>query len=276
MELHKLANRSNVHHFYIKNGGSQKDLILYDDHRTLLNVLFEYRRKSKNTPNLIYFDQHDDAVVPWALTIQERQSIFEGKRIEDISEREFWAYSEFDLSILDDDWLTTAMDFNLIKDAVCIGVIKDNNVAAINQRYVNQEPSHELFTMGHLDWEVGNRGKLGDTFIENEENLYLRKLFQYNADDEYCETEFILDFDLDCFATDCMDKVIAWPREIFFNKYVKNNDAYELMKSLIRRASLITICREPECCGGLGESNKILSYLDDYFFEGSLHTRPIE
>lgn len=47
------------------------------------------------------------------------------------------------------------------------------------------------------------------------------------------------------------------------------------MESLLNRASVITICREPECCGGIGEANKILSYLDRYFFDGALRTEPI-
>jgi len=37
---------------------------------------------------------------------------------------------------------------------------------------------------------------------------------------------------------------------------------------------LITISREPGCCGGMGESNKILQYIDRYWFKGALKTMP--
>lgn len=47
------------------------------------------------------------------------------------------------------------------------------------------------------------------------------------------------------------------------------------LNRLISRSQFITICREPKCCGGPGESNKILGYLDKYFFNGSLRTVPI-
>lgn len=270
MELYELGRRSNIHHYTIESAYFKKELILYDDHRCLLNILHEFNKQSKEIPNLIYFDYHDDCVVP-PISIQDRLNIFGSVNIKDVPPERFWNYTEFQLSTLDDDWLTAAMDFGFIENAVCVGVKKDNNVQKLNQRYQGR---HTLFTMDHLDWEVGNRGKLGDTFKETEENIYLRTLFQYNK--ETLEQPFLLDFDLDCFATDCLDKTIAWPRRIFFERYVENIKVRSLMIDLMKRASIITICREPECCGGLGESNKILSYLDDYFFENSLGTQPVE
>ena len=39
-----------------------KNIILYDDHRSVLNVFFELKKLGlfSNTPNLIFFDKHDD------------------------------------------------------------------------------------------------------------------------------------------------------------------------------------------------------------------------
>lgn len=271
MELFELERRSNIHHYTIESAYFKKDLILYDDHRCLLNILYEFNKQSELIPNLIYFDYHDDCVVPH-ISIQDRRNMFEVANIKDVPPEQFWSYTEFHLSPLDDDWLTAAMDFNLIGNAACVGVEKDNNVLKLNQRH---QGKHLLYIMNHLDAEIGNRGKLGDRFEETEENIYLRKLFQFNTKEKF-QQPFILDFDLDCFATDCLDKTIAWPRRLFYNKYVENLEVRNLMINLMERAAFITICREPECCGGLGESNKILSYLDDFFFEGSLKTQPIE
>jgi len=69
---------------------------------------------------------------------------------------------------------------------------------------------------------------------------------------------------------------MAWSEIIFDERYVDNYKVKDMIDCLINRATLITICREPGCCGGIGESNKILSYLDRYFFNGELHTQPIE
>ncbi len=120
--------------------------------------------------------------------------------------------------------------------------------------------------MSHLNWEIGNRGLLGDDFNLDDDSIYWN-LFNYNAKEPITHP-YILDFDPDCFATECVDgeHIMAWPGTIFYEKYVGNYKVKGLMDALINNTSLITICREPECCGGIGEAHKILSYLDDYFF----------
>lgn len=277
-EFYKLAQRANINHYTISTDyGVEKDVLIYDDHRTLLNILFEIQKNKwiDGIPNLFYFDQHDDAVVPRGLSIEDRLAKFDNREICDIDSKEFWAYTEFELSILDDDWLTAAFDFNLINDAVCIGVKKNDNIQFTNERYVDAEVKHRLISIDHLGWEIGNRGLLADDFIQDETSLYLRSLFHHNTN-EPNKKPFILDFDLDCFSTDCLDYTIAWPEKLFREKYVTNYKVNHLMNSLIARSSLITICREPGCCGGIGESNKILSYLDYYFFDGGLRAQPID
>lgn len=276
-EFYILEQRANINHYTVGSDyGDVKDVLVYDDHRTLLNILFEIQRNKwiEGTPNLVYFDQHDDSVVPRDLSIADRLAIFGNKKIQDIESKEFWGYTEFELSTLDDDWLTAAFDFNLIKDAVCIGVEKDRNVHYTNERYADAEIKHLLLTMNHLNWEIGNRGQLGDMFNQDETSMYLRRLFHFNTK-EPIKCPYVLDFDLDCFVTDCLDRTIAWPETIFYDKYVGDFKVRSLMNRLIADATLITICREPNCCGGIGESNKLLSYLDKYFFNEGLRTQPI-
>ncbi len=276
-EFYLLAQRTNINHYTIEpDYGGKKDVLVYDDHRTLLNILFEIQKNKwiDGIPNLIYFDQHDDSVVLRDLSIADRLAKFGNRKIQDIESKEFWGYTEFELSTLDDDWLTAAFDFNLINDAVCIGVERDGNVHYTNERYADADIKHRLLTMNHLGWEIGSRGQLGDTIKLDETSLYLRSLFRYNTK-ETNSTRYVLDFDLDCFATDCLDRTIAWPETIFYDKYVGDFKVRSLMNRLIADATLITICREPNCCGGIGESNKLLSYLDKYFFNEGLRTQPI-
>lgn len=48
-----------------------------------------------------------------------------------------------------------------------------------------------------------------------------------------------------------------------------------MMRDLINKAMVITICREPDYCGSIGRiagSNYNLQNLDNYFFEGQLGT----
>lgn len=57
--------RTNYEYFGLPQGGH---LILYEDHRCLLNVLFEARRVlGLDLPNLLYFDYRDDAAGGWTL-----------------------------------------------------------------------------------------------------------------------------------------------------------------------------------------------------------------
>lgn len=63
-DLYKLSYRTNVNVY--SSGG--KNFVIYDDHRTLLNVIFEAHKSCCFTkiPNLIFFDFHDDACKSFA------------------------------------------------------------------------------------------------------------------------------------------------------------------------------------------------------------------
>lgn len=262
-----------------------KHIVLYDDHRSILNVLFEAKKTGlfNTTPNIIFFDSHDDACNPEIRSgdLFEKWGV---DRIGDVSSKEFWSFVEFDLSGLDDDWLLAGMELDLINHAVVIGQHENNNIQSMNNRYESTDGKvHELFDIPHLNWSIGSRGCLGDNVIKQPFYKNVRNIFEYNQPpfgsyDKF-STEvtkpFVLDFDLDCFTTECEDNTFAWPEAIFRDKYVDNDDVKCFMQRIIERSSIITICREPDCCGGLGESNKLLWYLDKYFFNGCLQTSPI-
>lgn len=91
---------------------------------------------------------------------------------------------------------------------------------------------------------------------------------------ENYKADYVLDFDLDCFTTECQSKIFAWPESRFASLY-NNEEVGYFMYRLISNARFITICREPSYCGGIGESNKILGYLDKYFFKDCLVTRAV-
>lgn len=269
-----------VHHFH------DKYIVLYDDHRCILNTLFEAKKLKlfNMPPNIIFFDRHDDACNPdiCAKDLFEKWGV---QKIEDVSSREFWSFVEFDLNVLDDDWLLAGMELGLINHAVVIGQQENSNMRSMNHQYQSSDGIvHELFDISHLDWSIGSRGCLGDSIIKEPYYENVRNIFEYNQP-PYGRYEkfskdvtkpFILDFDLDCFTTECEDKIFAWPEAIFRDKYDENVDVRFFMQKLIDRSSIITICREPNCCGGLGESNKILGYLDYYFFSGCLGTIQIQ
>jgi len=280
--IYGLSNHTNIEVYSFHD----KYIILYDDHRSILNVLFETKKLGlfSTTPNIIFFDKHDDACNPQinAKDLFEKWGI---ERIEDVSSRDFWSFVEFDLSGLDDDWLLAGMELGLINHAVVIGQTENSNMRDLNNLFESSDGEvHELFDIYHLNYSLGSRGCLGDNVIKEPYYENVRNIFEYDQPpygryDKFSKevtNPIVLDFDLDCFTTECENNVYAWPEAIFREKYYDNEEVRHFMHKLINRSTIITICREPKCCGGLGESNKILGYLDKYFFDGWLRMTPIK
>ena len=283
-ELYTIARRSNIECFYYKTiNGTDKTIFLYEDHRTLLNVLFEASKLINETrvPNLIFFDRHDDACPTKRLS--ELLNNMGKISLSDVTSKEFWSFVEFDLSYLDDDWLLTGMELGLINNAIVIGQELNANISRLHNKYQTEDLiQHNLYSIPHLNSSLNNRGCLGDTCITDTSFTEIRNIFQYNNKPENRDRfdsndiyPFVLDFDLDCFTSECRDTTMAWAEKVFKEEYYDNFKTSNFMQQLISRCQFITICKESKCCGGLGESNKILSYLDKYIFDGSLGTEPI-
>lgn len=275
--LYELSYRANINVYRY----NEKYIILYDDHRTILNILFQAQKIGifAQTPNLIYFDYHDDACenAPKSELLKK----IGVKSLDKATDKQFWSFVEFELGSLDDDWLLTGMELDLIKDAIVIGAEQDHNIGALGGKpYISENGiEHELYSISHLSNSLDSRGCLGDSLLKEPYYQRVRNIMQYNTDDNRrFETNiypFVLDFDLDCFSTECRNKTMSWPEQIFEQEYGQGTRAFDFIYNLIERASFITVCRESGCCGGIGEANKILGYLDRYFFDRALSTEAI-
>ncbi len=261
-----------------------KRIILYEDHRCILNVLY-YAKLNKlieKVPNLIYFDYHDDSITPHPEQIEIINKFIKKSP----SFEEFMNFVEFKTRILDDDWLITGMEMGLINHSINIGGVAMYNKDSFEDNIYKDKNGneHELYYISHLDSALSDRGCICDHVIK--ENYYkrVREIFQFNEkNDQTFNSEnvypFVLDFDLDCFSCEVVDSLMAWPEKTFVDKYV-NRFGYHgispnfFVTQLIHRCEVITICREHNSCGGIGESNKILNYLDKYFFDGYLNSSP--
>lgn len=270
----RLYSNFEVYHF------GDKDIILYDDHRCILTVLFEAKKLGiiSDDTNLVSFDLHDDAraIHPDTETIMSRWTETD---LMETSSRDFKSFVEFDISEYDDDWVKVGMELGLINNIINIGCEDNYNISEWKGNlYVSKTGKEHLgFVIGHIKDELNpHGGKIADIALH--ENDRIRELMCYRhgtypsiSDD----ADFILDFDLDCFTTMCMEKRFAWPESIFIDEYGMGNGAGYFMSKLIGNSKFITICREPSYCGGIGEANKILNYFDRYFFQGCLGTTPL-
>lgn len=273
--MYELSYRANIDVYSVEIDGVQKYVILYEDHRTILNVLYFARMKGvlSKAPNIIYFDHHDDAC---EILGDQLDKI----RVLPISRENFqtfWHFVEFDLGEMDDDWVWVGMYVDLIKNAVRIGGEQDDNVSRLNEFFTAQ--NKHLYLIDHLDLELDNRGCFVDTLLCNTEtDKHIRSIFNVNWSSEINteqDVSYVLDFDLDCFTGRVDDKTIAWPEMIFCKHYERNVKTKNFLRNLIKHSAFITICKESKCCGGIGEANKILSYLDCYLFNGQLNATSI-
>ena len=200
--IYGLSNHTNIEVYSFHD----KYIILYDDHRSILNVLFETKKLGlfSTTPNIIFFDKHDDACNPQinAKDLFEKWGI---ERIEDVSSRDFWSFVEFDLSGLDDDWLLAGMELGLINHAVVIGQTENSNMRDLNNLFESSDGEvHELFDIYHLNYSLGSRGCLGDNVIKEPYYENVRNIFEYNQPpygryDKFSKevtNPIVLDFDL--------------------------------------------------------------------------------
>ena len=177
--IYGLSNHTNIEVYSFHD----KYIILYDDHRSILNVLFETKKLGlfSTTPNMIFFDKHDDACNPRinAKDLFEKWGI---ERIEDVSSRIFWSFVEFELSGVDDDWLLAGMELGLINHAVVIGQEENTNIHDMNNMFESSDGIlHELFDISHLDWSIGSRGCLGDNVIKEGYYENVRNIFEYRV-----------------------------------------------------------------------------------------------
>lgn len=280
IDIQKLSDLSQYANFETYSFG-EKDIILYDDHRCILTALFEAKKLGiiNDMTNLITFDRHDDAKQIHPDTEEKLRELVKLNPSE-LSSRDFKSFVEFDISEYDDDWVKIGMEMGLINNIINIGCEENFNISDWegNTYESKSRKKHLGFLIGHLASELSpHSGRIGDLVLH--ENAPIRKILGYShngvcpvLDDT---SNFVLDFDLDCFTTTCMDKRFAWPEDIFRKEYFGESASGYFMYQLIQKSKFITICREPSYCGGIGEANKILGYLDRYLFRGCLGTQAI-
>ncbi|TPD71273.1 hypothetical protein [Flavobacterium microcysteis] len=270
-DINDLSKRSNINVKHTYNS----DVVIYEDHRTILNVFYFLKLNGLATfpIDLFMFDDHDDFLNPSAAALKKINEF----NLEAPSEREFWSFTEFDLKTSDDDWVKAGMELGLI-----------NNVFLFHSSKASYSFSSKHQTESYGEKRVYNLGSVWDA-------LHFRgSLEDYSNDVEYGqlwkdmgwikrngkfeferENDFIIDFDLDCFSTFIVDKNYAIPEDILikkFEEYKRTENHYygkpsDFVKKLIENSILTTVCFENNSCGGIRESHKIFEVFDYLFFE---------
>ena len=273
--LAEFTHRVNV---MTRHCSDERLVLLYDDHRYLLNVLFKLfiSGKLETAPNLVFFDSHDDAG-----QTEKKSKLLEHigvAKLEDASEKQFSAFVDYDIRLDDGNWLSVACELNLVGDVVIIGNKHSTNVERMDGVYEGEDGiKHRLFQMNtDLSSELGVRGQLGD-MARDEEFKDIRSFFAYKPSRHYGHIgnikPFVLDFDLDYFTLWSEEEgTIPWPLYVWYKRFDEYSLAYTFVRNLIRKSIVTTICREPDFCRNIGGANFNLENLDAFFFDGELGT----
>jgi hypothetical protein len=274
--IHKLSERANINVRSVHG----KKVVIYEDHRTILNVLYYLKQEGDLTSpiNIILFDNHDDACTP---TVEVKKTIRKFKR-KVPSLREFWSFTEFDLRHTDDDWIKTGMELELINHVFIFNATESVLPFKTVYKTITSEEK-KIYNVGKLWDALSHRGYLYD-IIKTGEYGALWEDFGWKYSKEHGrfifepDNPYIADFDLDCFSAQIMGERIAIPEEVMAKKFCSYNhptnhyyrSGTEFIKDVISHAEFSTICFENTFCGGFREAFKIFEIIDRLWFDEQL------
>ncbi|MFC1490166.1 UPF0489 family protein [Candidatus Latescibacterota bacterium] len=257
---------------------------IFRDHRWTLPILkiAADNQLLKLPVKIVTFDRHKDSLPPRNGTEALKQ--FRSARGTFDELVDIVANS---LSPRDDDWIVSGMELGLISDVVQFGSSgEESDVDETVSVYKDSSgDSHRIFYLGRPVSELSYKGALEDKSHETATAGLWDVLGWNPSKQEITESPggFIFDIDLDFFTYSWEKYTFPFTREVFDGEFrtlcqSRFYDEYqpiEFARELIKHASLITVASEPSFCGGSAKAQKILSDVNDLFFEKSLNTDTI-
>ena len=271
--IYNIAHRANINH----KTTSMNEVVIYEDHITILNVIYHLKTERKLTDalDLIMFDNHDDFCTPRLSALKKVTHFLKNPSLEKL-----YQMVEFDLNALDDDWVKMGMELGLISNVFLF----NSNESSVQHREAYKTKkfgTKYLYNIGDVWSALGYHGKLNDPIKTKYSDLWSHlgwELVNNKFEFSKHRNKFILDIDLDCFSTRILDKTIAIPKEIIISRlkeyqdptYHRYYNSERFIKDLIKDSELVTICSENGCCGGIRESQKIFNMIDYVLFDNEI------
>lgn len=267
-----LASRTNV----IVRHWNGIPIVIYDDHRWLLNVLYAMQKYNYEIPNLIFFDAHDD-YGSVNLNGADLLKKMEVNKWDEVDERKFLDFVEFEADPDDGNWLRIACELDMVNDVALIGGEESSSIYqdTIHKSSLSGK-DHRIYKFSQdLNSLYDHGGKFDSGSWEVGYQIPQFFSMEKGQPDTNTMAPYIVDFDLDYFSIQIVDKYrIPWSQATFDYMYSKYDIGFNFIMSLLVNAKVITICREPAYCGGLGNAHQILWLLDNNFFNSELGTTP--
>lgn len=196
-----------------------KEVLLHEDHRWVLPLVADAQERGllPRPTRVILFDRHTDAAEPGPLTPGHSP-----EHLIEVCERE--------LSRHDDDWIVAGIRLGLLADVFIYGV--DDRMGDLPKAVGN----YGIYGRFEMPAQVGSLGRNAQAVID------------------WTESPILLDIDLDCFAYPYRGRVLPWDEDLFAHEFGPSLPAWQ---EFLRRAGLVTICREAGCCGGEANAERI-------------------
>lgn len=258
-----------------------KIVYLHNDHRFVLPLVYDAQEKGllPKPCKIITLDAHAD-------TCPVKET-----RLMDIKKMVKGGYNFADLAALtenlshnDDDWIQAGMHLGLFSDSIFFGVDRLNERRECETIKDMSGNNHHIEARTSLPGPMlGYQGELSDlAYEERYKHLWgllgweyvLREGFKFTEEDE----KILVDIDLDAFAMRWEDFLFPWPDEVFEDWFLKESDYFTTMGwsgkkflgHFIDKSGLVTIAREPSCCGGEGKADEIFQKVNKHIFDNGL------
>jgi hypothetical protein len=190
------------------------------------------------------------------------------------------------LSTLNDDWIVAGVDLGILKDIVIFGVERRPRDLERNCSVQAYDGERHRIAFAELPGSALHPpdGDLINSCRTPQQTTLGEILgWSYHQDrDQYWFSDapepIALDFDLDCFHAEWRGHLFAWPEKLFVSEFIESMEYFgtvglngkRVVEGLVEQAGLITIAREPGCCGGEQESDSIFARLNHVVFNDGI------
>ncbi|MFC1475737.1 hypothetical protein ACFLQW_01890 [Candidatus Zixiibacteriota bacterium] len=259
-------------------GSKGMNVFLHDNHRWSIPLAFAAQKKSllPKPCTLIMFDYHHDCKIPNNLE-QLKKLRKTGYNFEDLV-----ALCANDLDPISGDWVIASMELGIVDHLVDFGY--DRSYANMPSHFIDSTNfEHKI----KLQWLPGQamayQGALSDicqrsSFQELWNILGWKLTPKVGFSLAPNNPPKWLNFDLDCFVIRWKEYHFVWPDEVFEREFnsissywsTRDQSGKSFLTGIINNAGLISMAREPGCCGSEENSDEVLGKLNRFIFDQKL------
>jgi hypothetical protein len=239
------------HPYYQVTMFGDKPIIVFEDHRFVIPILWLAQKMQviDGNINMIRFDGHFDALN------YQKAIDHPYRRLTDFSSA--YEFAKDKLGAIDDDWQTFAFDQNLVNRVLIFCDRKEET----NVKYADR-----IFSLKRLDGILGYNGEFAD---ETPQPVW--DVIGWKIPGIMDNSPVLLDIDCDYFTYQWRGSILPWQKEFYEKEFSPKSEAHgwsnrSFMELLIAKAPFVTICLEPDFCGGREHANQILSDLQKNIF----------